>query len=343
MVVDEWLNAFTPLQQQVILINGWNQETAELLVRDAFITTWTATGRGPGLNITIPTSPTGTHNFDVYWGDGLSSLGETGDSPHTYATAGDYIVAVTGTLDGIYFANGSERLKIKDVGQWGNLQARDSSNEFSGCQNMTVTATDIWDITGSTNIEFMFFGCTSLTTIPTINDWDWSNVVVCQGTFQNSTLNQELNLNTSSCIGFANFIRGNTSFNSPITLDSTALTDIFGFQTGATAMTYKPTFTQGVGNVWRFVDAIGNSPVDASFADWDVSSATDGTAFISIFNTAMTTPNYDATLIAWDQLTLQTGVPFSFGRVKYSAGAAATARANIISTYSWTITDGGPA
>jgi hypothetical protein len=38
---------------------------------------------------------------------------------------------------------------------------------------------------------------------------------------------------------------------------------------------------------------------------------------------------------------LRNSVSFNAGTAQYSAGAPATARANIISTYTWTITDGG--
>lgn len=54
------------------------------------------------------------------------------------------------------------------------------------------------------------------------------------------------------------------------------------------------------------------------------------------------TTNYDALLIALDTHgTLQNGVTLDVGITKYSSGASTTARANIISNWSWTILDGG--
>jgi hypothetical protein len=55
----------------------------------------------------------------------------------------------------------------------------------------------------------------------------------------------------------------------------------------------------------------------------------------------LSTANYDALLIGWDALELQNNVNFHAGYSAYSSTAAITARANIISTDSWTITDGG--
>jgi len=53
----------------------------------------------------------------------------------------------------------------------------------------------------------------------------------------------------------------------------------------------------------------------------------------------LSTTNYDALLNGWDAQTLQSGVTFHGGNSTYCAGEAA--RANMISSDSWTITDGG--
>jgi len=51
--------------------------------------------------------------------------------------------------------------------------------------------------------------------------------------------------------------------------------------------------------------------------------------------------NYNALLISWSAQSLQSGVVFSGGSSKYSAGTAATARQHMITSHGWTITDGG--
>jgi len=80
---------------------------------------------------------------------------------------------------------------------------------------------------------------------------------------------------------------------------------------------------------------------DRSLADWDVSALTTATNFL--LNAQISTANYDATLIAWEAQTVIGGVAFHAGNSTYSAGAAATARANLIAVDTWNITDGGPA
>jgi outer membrane autotransporter protein len=60
------------------------------------------------------------------------------------------------------------------------------------------------------------------------------------------------------------------------------------------------------------------------------------------YGVTLSTPNYDALLIGWDALELQNNVTFNGGNSKYTTGSVASiARANIISTDSWTFTDGG--
>jgi len=72
---------------------------------------------------------------------------------------------------------------------------------------------------------------------------------------------------------------------------------------------------------------------------WQVQNVTDFILFIN--GSAMTTANYDALLIAWEQLSLQSNVKFGAGNIQYSSGAAANARQSIINNYSWTFNDGG--
>jgi len=72
---------------------------------------------------------------------------------------------------------------------------------------------------------------------------------------------------------------------------------------------------------------------------WQVQNVTVFTVFID--GSAMSTANYDALLIAWEQLSLQSNVNFGAGNIQYSSGAPANARQSIINNYSWTFNDGG--
>ena len=75
---------------------------------------------------------------------------------------------------------------------------------------------------------------------------------------------------------------------------------------------------------------------DQNLSSWDVSSVASMT---SMFNTgSLSDSNYDAILLGWSQLSLQSNVTAHFGSAQYTQSAA---RAVLTDTYSWTITDGG--
>jgi uncharacterized protein YjbI with pentapeptide repeats len=59
-------------------------------------------------------------------------------------------------------------------------------------------------------------------------------------------------------------------------------------------------------------------------------------------NTNITTVNYDALLVAWEAQAPPNAIGINFGSAQYTIGSAAdTARTSLITTYGWTITDGG--
>ncbi|NNE78055.1 MAG: BspA family leucine-rich repeat surface protein, partial [Pricia sp.] len=80
------------------------------------------------------------------------------------------------------------------------------------------------------------------------------------------------------------------------------------------------------------------STLNYDLGNWDVSNVTDMTAMFA--NTALSTENYDATLMGWSSLpSLQNGVVFDAGKSLYCLGE--NARQELIDDYGWTITDQG--
>ena len=110
---------------------------------------------------------------------------------------------------------------------------------------------------------------------------------------------------------------------------------------GCTNMTSLTTSTWDTSTVLDFGGMFENcTSLDVSFADWDISSALGFTDFLT--NGELSTANYDATLIAWEAQAPPTGLTADFGTSIYTeGGTGGTARASLISTYSWTINDGG--
>jgi surface protein len=90
---------------------------------------------------------------------------------------------------------------------------------------------------------------------------------------------------------------------------------------------------------YMFEDA---TAFNQNIGSWNVSKVTNMTNMF--WGVLLSTANYDALLIGWSTISsnetpLKPNVGFSGGNSKYCNGA--TARASIISTYGWSITDGG--
>ena len=83
----------------------------------------------------------------------------------------------------------------------------------------------------------------------------------------------------------------------------------------------------------------GAKSFDGDVSGWDVSNVEDMTRMFD--GAGLSTENYDALLVAWQELDLEEGVPFSAGETQYSPGAPAEARQYIIDEFGWEITDGG--
>ena len=141
---------------------------------------------------TIPTNGTG-YNYDVDWGDGTTSTGVTGTTTHTFPSAGNYVVKISGAFPRIFFNNGGDKLKLLEVQNWGNIAWSSFNAAFRGCSNMDVTATDAPDLSSVTDMFRMFQNNSSLVGNSSFENWDVSNVTNMSSMFQSASLfNQNL-------------------------------------------------------------------------------------------------------------------------------------------------------
>ena len=81
----------------------------------------------------------------------------------------------------------------------------------------------------------------------------------------------------------------------------------------------------------------GASSFDQDIGSWNVEALTNASGMFR--GVTLSASNYDSLLIGWDAQNLQSGVTYDGGNSTYHAGEAA--RANMIASDGWTITDGG--
>ena len=308
-------------------------------------TTWTDfPGSSSSNQVALPLESTGTYDFNVSWGDGLSNIITSYNQPevnHTYASEGTYTIIINGTLNGWRFNFTGDHYKILEVSQWGNLKLGNSGSYFAGATNLVLTATDSLDLTGTTSLYQAFYQCESLGSIGSMNNWDVSSVTDMDWMF---TYDDDLNMpigswDVSSVTTMRYMFLGASSFNQPLdTWDVSSVTTMESMFLGASSFN-QPLDTWDVSSVtnmhYMFISADAfNQPLGS----WDVSSVTDMSGMF--YTVTLSTPNYDDLLVGWSQLPLQSNVQFHGGYSKYGELGLA-ARAYIIATFGWTISDGG--
>lgn len=170
---------------------------------------------GADSTFTIPTFG-GGYNYDVKTSDGQTFSGVTGNLTITFPDASTlYDISISGDFPRIYFNNGSERLKIKDIKQWGDIEWTSMERAFFGCSNMTCTATGIPKFNNGISLAYAF-GSSSINP-DNIALWEWSKVGDLNRAFMNNTtFNQNIsNLDFSGIpdgSGFNVFLQGCSAF-----------------------------------------------------------------------------------------------------------------------------------
>ncbi len=177
---------------------------------------FTVTTVGASDTFALPLESSGTYSFNVTWGDGNADKITAYDAAavtHTYDDQGTYTIKITGIITGWRFANSGDRTLIHDIKSWGPLNLGNSSGYFFGCSNLTVSATDVLDLTNTLTFENAFRS-TSITTIPSINNWDFSLVTSFKRLLASaSSFNQYLgDIDTSSVVDMRETF-SNTSIN----------------------------------------------------------------------------------------------------------------------------------
>ncbi|WP_416867652.1 MAG: FG-GAP-like repeat-containing protein [Imperialibacter sp.] len=341
-----------------------------------FITTWVTTDgtitvptTGSGYNYDI----TWANLTTAFQGDGLIT-GQTGDYQITGLTNGDtYQIEITGDFPRIYFNNGSEGqevLKIQSIEQWGDIVWSSMERAFWGCSNLTSGAIDAPDLTNVTNMAIMFGSASSFN--GDVTNWDVSNVTNMFVAFEFATsFNQNLsNWDVSSVTSMTGMFSGASSFNNGdaagvsatplnwtmgagVTLsmdnmfkDATSFNqdlsswDVSGVADMFFMFNNAASFNQDL-SLWNVasVTSMANMFTDASsfnqsLGAWDISNVTAMNGMLD--NSGLSVANYDNTLIGWAALPIANIIDLGASGLIYCS--AASARASLISGYTWTFT-----
>ena len=227
-----------------------------------------------------------------------------------------------------------------DVSNWDVSNATEFDEMFSGA---TAANPDVsnWDVSSATLMNDMFRGATSAN--PNVASWNVSSVTNMSAMFRDATsANPNVaSWNVGSVTNMSDMFKNATSANPNVaSWNVSSVTNMAEMFRGATSANPVMSGWNVSGVTTMYYMFQGASSANPDVSSWNVINVTNMTSMFS--GSAFSDANYDLLLTAWDDLGLESLVTFHAGSAKYGAGAPATARAYIISTFTWSITDGGP-
>ena len=147
-----------------------------------------------GNNDTITLPLFGSVNVSIDWDDGseIENFTTSGNKNHTYTTAGEYEVSISGTLT--QFGNGltgySNADKLIEVSSFGNIGLISLAGAFKDAINLVSVPSSL--PSSITDLSHCFNGASSIND-SNIASWNVSNVLDARGMFINaSSFNQNI-------------------------------------------------------------------------------------------------------------------------------------------------------
>ena len=269
---------------------------------EEFVSIWRITDHGNtgDYEIWLPLSSSGEYNFTVNWGDGTKDTITTfadAERIHTYEEEGEYEVRITGKIKGMSFQGFGDPERLIEIKSWGPFAFGDTHKQFKDCVNLTISATDIPDLTGTTSLKRAFAECSSLTQVPSITEWDISNVTDMSEMFAHAiALDQDLSgLDTTSVTDMSGMFIAALAFNGDVSSwDTSNVTDMSGMFAQAQAFNrdisgWDTSNVTDMGDMFR--EAVS---FDQDLSNWDTSKVVD---MVQMFLDA-TSFNQDVS--AWD-------------------------------------------
>ncbi|GAB3420258.1 hypothetical protein GCM10027516_16580 [Niabella aquatica] len=115
-------------------------------------------------------------------GNGGSASGSVSSTNISFGAAGRYQLEITPAAGAYPFSHiemnyGYPHASyLREIAQWGDIAWSSMAFAFMDAQNLSVTASDVPDLSRVTDMSQMFLGCSALATIPHIDQWDVSHV-----------------------------------------------------------------------------------------------------------------------------------------------------------------------
>ena len=196
-----------------------------------FVTRWNLAMAGSSpTQISFGVTTTGTVNYT--WQQ-VGGAGATGSGSFSGSVATITGLPSGGMIDlniestnfrAFTINNGTDKSRLTDVKEWGNVAWTSMQDAFNGCNNLNITAIDIPNFAGVTSMSNMFLGCSILNGPANINSWNTAVVANMSNVFYNaSVFNQNISSwNTAAVTNMSGMFSGARAFNQNISSWNTA-------------------------------------------------------------------------------------------------------------------------
>jgi surface protein len=203
-----------------------------------FITRWNLATVGSGTNqISFNVTTAGVVNYT--WQQ-IGGSGATGSGSFSGSTATIIGLPTGATIDlsiqptnfkAISINNGTDKSRLTDVVEWGNVAWTSMQRAFYGCNNLDITANDIPNLASVASTFNMFKDCRILNGPANINMWNTENISSMSQMFSEANaFNQNIgSWNTVSLTNVRYMFDNANAFNQNIgSWNTTAITNMFG-------------------------------------------------------------------------------------------------------------------
>ncbi len=206
------------------------QEKATMLTNN-FITRWNLATAGSGatqLNFGVTTTGTVNYTWQQVGGAGATGSGSFsgGAATITGLPSGATIdLSIEPTNFRAFTINdGTDKSRLTDVKEWGGVPWISTQNAFWGCNNLTITAPDIPNLTGIISMNSMFRQCTILNGPVNIGSWNTAAVKDMSFMFAEArAFNQNIGAwNTAAVKDMSGMFAGARAFNQNISAWNTS-------------------------------------------------------------------------------------------------------------------------
>ena len=306
-----------------------------------------------------------TTTITVDWGDASSDEITTYNAAaltHTYAsTSTNYDITISGQFGGIKFNNGGDKVRLRNIQNWGSTVWSTCNGAFYGCTAMTITATDLPDTSAVIDFTNAWRTCTGLTSFPLIdtssatlftNTWTLCSGMI--GAFPLLVSSSVTNFQGSwnGCLGLTSFplidtssgtnfnntwlgCTGLTSFPLIDTSSTTGLSDTWENCTGLTSFPLIDTsLVQTFNDTWQNCSGLTSFPLIDTSACTNFSDTWNGCTGLTSFPTINTSAG---TIIrnAWQGLTGLAGYNFPVTGFDVMVTGQSQFASTTISTSAW--------